>query len=180
VNTDVGDQFTEWYDAGNGITGLFFPEADLMYADDRSLNHHDTQYRTAVNKYGKMSPVMPWASVFLERGVVVEVSRSHGGLSQAISRMNHRGDVTTIRNEDVRPEHVLAVAYTARLTDHPRDADVTFPYLEPRYRGMTGSSQFVTNREVELGELYDVLESSPAGLPDPLFSRERLRGSGGV
>ncbi len=176
--TPISQQFGS-YDEMTAVTGLYFPEDRLMIVDSRLVAHHNNQWQFVENAVGPLSPVVPWASATVGGKFVVELGRSHGGLSQALRRYDRIGEVE-VRSHgmDIRPETVLAVAYASRITDHPADnTDYEYTF---RPTGLDGVPEDVirelrVDRYTEsMDNLYDLLRVCPSGLPDPFFKRGSL------
>lgn len=179
TTSTYAEQHTKWYDAKNGITGLYIPD-DTMIMDDRGLNHHPQQWLTLMQQRDEAPPeVMPWATTYATDHHIIEVGISHGGLTQALRKTGHYRDVDQLQSgKDILPEYLWAVIYACRLGDLPRDAIVDYNYLLPRFRESPMGEQFGTSNRTRLGDFYDELQFSPAGLPDPVIDREALSKQG--
>jgi hypothetical protein len=181
VRGTFSDPADQWgtYDEKTAATGLYFPDDGFMLVDNRGSTHHNDQWNRIREEEGVLSPILPWASARLGDSFIVEVGRSHGGLYQALSRKDDLDDVTRL-NDEMTPEMVLDVAYAARLTDHPPSGEIEYIYVPQEIRDALGrvdaeDLQIRSTRETSsLGDMYDLLRTSPAGLPDPLFDRSEL------
>ena len=174
----IADQFGDFSEE-TAVTGLYFPEDGLMLVDSRLKAHHNNQWDWVMRNRGEMSPVLPWASaVSFDGGFTVELGRSHGGLTQALNRGGHRNVDTLTNGAEITPEMVLDVAYAARLSDHPPDGteyDVEFQResiddIPPGMKFEMGWERHM----FDMADVYDLLRTSPAGLPEPLFERGGL------
>jgi hypothetical protein len=175
--SSIADQWDRSYDKNAAVTGLYFPEDELMMVDNRSAVHHNDQLNRILDTIGPLSPVLPWASATRNDTFHIELARSHGGLYQAIARSDH-DDITRInRGIDVKPRHVIDVAYAARLTDHPPSSEYDVSFAGDAIRDLPEEMKFevsVDRQILTLGDVYDLLRTTPAGLPDPLFNRSEL------
>lgn len=174
----IAGQFGQ-FDRSAAVTGLYFPENRLMFMDNRANTHHNDQWKYVVRGLGPLSPVLPWASATTFDGdYVVELGRSHGGLIQAITRGGH-DDVKRLNSGmDISPEMVLDVAYAARLTDHPaQDTEYDVAFAGPEINDLPDRLKNeigVRRQTLDMADVYDLLRTTPAGLPEPLFERARL------
>lgn len=175
--SSIADQWDRRFDETAAATGLYFPEDGLMMVDNRSAVHHNDQFNRIAETLGRLSPVLPWASATRNDTFTVELARSHGGLFQAISRSDY-DDITRINHGiDVKPRYVLDVAYAARLTDHPPSSEFDVSFAPDTVRELPEDVKrevSVERQILTLGDVYDLLRTTPAGLPDPLFDRSEL------
>lgn len=176
--TPVAEQWDSNFDSLSTATGLYLPTEKVMYVDNRSAVHHNDQWNRIIEEMGCVSPVLPWASATRDGEFIVELGRSHGGLFQAISRSDCENVKRLSSGLDIKPEYVLDVAYAARLTDHPADTteyEVDFADESVRDLPEDIKHELSSRREIlEMANVYDLLRTTPAGLPHPLFDRSKL------
>lgn len=176
--TPTAEQWDDNFDRMASATGLYLPTERVMFVDNRSSVHHNDQWNRIIEEMGCVSPVLPWASATRGDEFIVELGRSHGGLFQAISRSNCEDVERLSIGFDIKPEYVLDVAYAARLTDHPAGSteyEVDFADESVRDLPEDIKRELSSRREIlEMANVYDLLRTTPAGLPDPLFDRSEL------
>lgn len=175
----LAEQHDKWYDAKSGTTGLYLRSHGVMIADKRDLYHHNQQFRRVLDRYDPPYTVIPWATAVLSGDWVVEMGRSHGGLTQAILKTDSRNVTETVTSaEGIRPEDIWAVAYTCAAVDVSEDGGLDYRYIPERFKGTDAANQFATTNRTEMEAFYDELMFAPSGRPEPLFDRDALAEAG--
>lgn len=168
-------QWDDQYDASAGVSGLYFPDHDLMVMDNRQIVHHNGQWNVLVNRMldGPFpSPVMPFTIDTVGSGWRVEMARSHGGLYQALGKHDALGKVTQITSgSQVEPRWVWDVVYAARRADIPGGI-MQYTFRQP---GASVEDAFAPDLETKLQDLYREMRFEDA-LPEPAIDRTALAG----
>jgi len=147
---------------GAGITGLWVPYSKVMGVSDPPLAHHDDLYRGVTDSTDAQPPVIPWGAASVDGAWNVDLPTPGGSLWN----VDLSDDILWRNAKQVPPSALWPVAYTCRYLGIPEDATITFGYEPPR-AGMDAVEETLM-----IGQVYDELRFTPAGLPDPAVDRE--------
>ena len=161
----------EGENADEGLTGLWFPESNIMIIEPRHTNPHGSLYELSTMGSGGLEanqPVLPWSSIksrdsiLSDGGWYVDIPAS---ASTLVRSENVEGRII---GQDLMNEGSLwPIMYTVWLSDHPHNSSVTYAYTDSRTGEMKQENFKAANG-------YRELSFGLGGLPEPKVNRAQF------
>lgn len=181
---DVEEQFSgSRIRATEGVSGLWFPDANAMVVSPRFAHHNDQL--NILDQTGRLDALgdsfTPWVWDLFGFGdgptrAELDFPRSAGGAFQYVSRNDVRPDYVRA-SEEFTENDVYAVAWAAKRLAVPGESEANVAYLPsstPDDVTDVIAREFKVNREVrELEDWYRELRFA-GQLPDPIINRDGL------
>jgi len=166
----------------DGISGLWFPDANTMYVSPRRSHHNDQLAELdrlgTLNKLGDVFVPWVWDIVRIPdkpEQAEVDFPRSAGGAFQYVTRNDL--DIEYVRSGDRMTEKdVYAVVWTCRLLDVPGESMARVSFLPSDSKYSPGSQLAVElgvkrTEDTPIENFYREVQFS-GELPDPIVDRD--------